>query len=852
MSRFSLRPAAIAIGLALCGSGVFANDAMPLPDDASELDASAYAVLEKHCARCHQDGALKPGLTKAKSGFGHVLDIRRLAQDAKYVVQGDVAGSKLHNVMGPYSYPAMPDDCTEDTCYPTQAEMDTVSTWIEALADTAPPPRPHVGLAELYALAHADLTAQPANRHDRIRYFSLRTLHNDSDVSDENLAGYRAATIKLLNALSWNATVYRAEPVDPHGVLIRVFLPDLNWNHEKWGYLEAVYPYAMTSETDPHLGQLQYLAGTRMPIIRADWFASRASVSPLYYDMLGLPDTVAGLERLLRIDLVRNIRDEQVVRAGFQDSGVSTNNRMIERHPLGTGFFWTSYDFAGSQGRQSFFEYPLGPTEAYGDDLAFHHDGGESIFTLPNGFHAYYLNTADGTRLNVGPTQIVRDDDYTDGTGEVVNGISCISCHIKGMRVNQDQVREVALADLSLPAAARQTIAAVYPGQDEVDKWLTHDTQAFYDTLESAGIPHDTTAGGLEPVRGLFVYHVDHFIDFDQAANELGLTPEELRARNGFVGPDMASLMLRLDQSPIARDEWTSAFPVLLARLTDYRPILTPAHAATKPLPYSVSAAVGDYHVPTEYVEEPPANPYKPGDPGYVAKPGDPGYVAKPGDPDYIANPGDPDYAGKPVPTVPYDAKVHDAPDYDNATYDDAAHNTADYDPPNHSVPTRGKLTVYTDKPAYKVGEGLIIYVEPRHDCRLTLISIDDRHQSCVLFPDPRLPDHPVKAGERFVFPPRGSLRTSAPGVETILAICNADRNAVTYRERDVSKVSCDPSQRADPYAEVTYDTVAHEVLVLDLDGPEKVADSGVPYRGLSTHNPHLAKAQISVPVTGY
>lgn len=831
MSLFSLRPLAAAFSLlGLAASPLYANEAMPLPADATEYETAAYAVLEKHCARCHQDGALKPGMTQAKSGFGHVLDIRRLAQDTKFVVHGNIPGSKLHNVMGPYSYPAMPDDCTDDTCFPTQAEMDAVSDWIEALANTAPPPRPFISLAELYAMAHADLQSQPTNRQDRIRYFSLRALHNDSDVSDENLAGYRAAAVKLINALSWNATVYRAEQVDPHGVLLRVFLPDLNWTHEKWHHLEAVYPYAMTSETDPHLGQLQYLAGTRMPIIRADWFASRASVSPLYYDMLGLPDTVAGLEDLLRIDLIRNIRDEQVVRAGFQDSGVSTNNRMIERHPLGTGFFWTSYDFAGSQGRQSFFEYPLGPDTAFGHELAFKHDGGESIFTLPNGFHAYYLNTADGARLNVGPTEIVRDDDYTDGTGEVVNGISCISCHIKGMRVNEDKVRDLALGNLSLPPAARQTIAAIYPGQDEVNVWLERDTQAFFDTLESAGIPHDITAGGLEPVRGLFVYHVDKFINFEQAANELGLTPDELRARTGFVGPDMASLVQRMDQSPIARDEWTSAFPVLLARLTDYRPILTPGHAASKPLPYSVKVAVGNYDVPTEYVEEPPYDPANPDKPVH-----------------------DPAYVEKPVEKVPYDAKVvHDDVPYGNATYDDAAHNTVDYDPAKHSVPTRGKLTVFTDKPTYKVGEGLIIYVEPRHDCRLTLISIDDKHQSCVLYPDPRIADHPIKAGERFVFPPRGSLRTSAPGVETILAICNADRRAVTYQDRDTSKVSCDPSQRADPYADVSYGDVANEVLILDLDAPEKVAGNGSAYRGLSTQNPHVAKAQISVPVTEY
>jgi mono/diheme cytochrome c family protein len=773
---------------------VLANDAMPLPADATPEAAAAYAVLDKHCARCHQEGALKEGLTSSKSGFDFVLDLERLAQDTKYVVHGDDFGSKLYAVIGPYSYPAMPDDCSEESCFPTAEETAAVSDWIKSLANNAPEPRPLITLAEQWKLAFADLQTQPTNRRDRIRYFSLRDLHNDPDVSDENLEGYRAATVKLINALSWNPTIYKAQAVDEHGTLLRVFLPDLDWTHDTWRVMEAQYPYGMTSATDPHLKPLQDMAGTLVPVMRADWFAATASVSPMYYDILGLPDTVQGLEAMLNLDMVRNIRDEQVIRAGFQDSGVSTHNRLIERHALGSGFFWTSYDFAGSQGRQSFFEYPLGPTEAYGPSLAFQHDGGESIFTLPNGFHAYYLNTAEGDRLDVGPTQIVRDDDYTDGTGEVVNGISCISCHSKGIRLNEDKVRDVALNDLALPPAARQVIDAIYPGQEEVAKWLQADTDAFRATLAAADIDPDITAGGLEPVRGLFVYHVDLYIDFVQAANELGLTEEELRQRAGFVGADMASLLMRLDTSPIARDEWTTVYPVILERVTDYTPIYPEEYDASD-LSYTVKTVVEDNAPPD----------YRP--------------VARPAD-----------Y------TPP-------------ATYADTppAHVNTD-----HNAPARSLLTVYTDKPAYKVGEGLRIFVEPRKDCRLTLISIDDRRRSCVLYPHPALADEVIPGGSRYVFPPQGTLTTSEPGKETILAVCNASPDAISALRRDTSKVSCDPNQRQVDYEEITYKDVALEVLAFNPAAEDKTTVTGADYSGLSTLNPDVAKAQISVPVTAH
>ncbi|MBV0914194.1 DUF4384 domain-containing protein [Anianabacter salinae] len=774
MIRF-LRP--LALSLIVAGSAAAANDAMPLPADATPDEAAAYAVLDKHCARCHQDGALKDGLTKAKSGFGHVLDIRRLAEDAKFVTQGEARASKLHTVIGPYSFPSMPDDCTEDACFPAPDEIATIGAWIDGLKDAAPPPRKFLPLPDLFAMAHQDLLAQPTNRRDRVRYLSLRVLHNDQNVSLANLDGYRAATVKLLNALSWNPVPYQPQWVDEEQTLMRVFLPDLDWDAATWERLAEVYPYGMTSPTDPNLRPLQSLAGTGVPVLRADWFAATAPVSPLYYDLLGLPDTVAGLEAKLGLNMLRNIRDEQVVRAGFQDSGVSTHNRLIERHPLGTGFFWTSYDFAGSQGRQSFFEYPLGPVEAFGETHAFLHDGGESIFTLPNGFHAYYLNTADGVRLDVGPTQIVRDDDYTDGTGEVVNGISCISCHSKGIRLNEDRVRDVAMADLSLPPDVRQTIDAIYPGQDEVARWMERDTQAFLGTLASAGLDPEIKAGGLEPVRGLFVYHVDLFVNFAQAANELGLTEDELRARAGFVGAEMASLLLRLDQSPIARDEWTAVYPAMLERVTDYRPLPHRGQGSAD-LSYSVAQAVGaDY--------QPPAQ-------------------------------------------------------------------DAGYDPAAHSLPVSGHLTVYTDKPTYKVGEGLKIIVEPRQDCRLTLINIDDQRRSCVLYPHPGLPDVPIKGGTQYVFPPQGSLRTSAPGVETILAICNAADAAIADVQRDTSRVSCDASARSVDYDAITYDSVVNEVLALDLSSDDRTAGNGTTYRALSSQNPDVAKAQVSATVTEY
>ena len=51
--------------------------------------------------------------------------------------------------------------------------------------------------------------------------------------------------------------------------------------------------------------------------MRADWFVAVASRPPLYHDILQLPRSEGELEKMLRVDVLENIRQERAVRAGF-------------------------------------------------------------------------------------------------------------------------------------------------------------------------------------------------------------------------------------------------------------------------------------------------------------------------------------------------------------------------------------------------------------------------------------------------------------------------------------------------------------------------------------------------------
>ena len=106
------------------------------------------------------------------------------------------------------------------------------------------------------------------------------------------------------------------------------------------------------------------MTGSRLPYLRADWFVAAAANPPLYHDLLQLPQTDRELEKELRVDVAENVRGERAMRAGFNGSGVSRNNRLIERHESAYGAYWKSYDFGGNTGRQNLFAFPLGPAEA--------------------------------------------------------------------------------------------------------------------------------------------------------------------------------------------------------------------------------------------------------------------------------------------------------------------------------------------------------------------------------------------------------------------------------------------------------------------------------------------------------
>ena len=326
----------------------------------------------------------------------------------------------------------------------------------------------------------------------------------------------------LMNSLSRGRTVIAPQPIDRDQLLYRIDLRDFGWEADTWNQLEQEYPYAVIYDENSRLfpydentaQEIRDETNTDIPIIQADWFLSHASRPPLYYSLLELPSSLAGLEQQLGINIQRNIDTEQVLRSGFADAGPSQNNRVIERHDLGgnRGALWVSYDFADNLDEGNIFAHPLD----------FEEDGGELIFNLDNGLQGYFIVNAAGQRLDKAATNIVQDPAARDGAVE--SGLSCMNCHQEdGQLPHYDEVRDF---EISAGANAQDIneVLGIYAERSVLQSAFDSDQNRYRSARSQLGIKNvtNTTMHTLDNI------HLG-ILNLDSVASVLGISTRDLQ-----------------------------------------------------------------------------------------------------------------------------------------------------------------------------------------------------------------------------------------------------------------------------------------------------------------------------------
>ena len=512
----------------------------------SQLAQDTYAIFEASCLNCHgTDGAYRETL---------LMEHNELI-DGGTVIPGNPDASELYKrllgptengVQMPFGQPQLP-----------AQSIDTVRRWILAGAPEWSTTRitdgRFISPAEILDTIETHLNSLSSFDRAFARYFTLTHLYNAGE-SSEILREYRKALNKLVNSLSWGSTITNPQPIDPQATIYYIDLRHYEWDvNDGWTKIEAEYPYhiAFDAPTDTtlrsQLGRLQTQMKCDIPSVHIDWFIANASTPPLYHELLSLPLTDRDLETRLEVDVARNITNApgvRVWRAGFNNSGVSTNNRVVERHTSRYGAYWKSYDFAGSVGKQNILTNPL----------SFTHDGGEAIFNLPNGLQGYYLVNASGFRLDDAPINIVSNPAASDPT--VRNGISCIGCHTEGMKTFEDEVRSVIESNANPPYDKDQALR-LYVEQSDMDARVSEDMETYRAALASTG----GVFGGVEPVSRFHeAFHAP--VDAAYAAAVVGLETdtflEQVRENSGLQ--NVGLLALDNANGSLNRDTWTSSF----------------------------------------------------------------------------------------------------------------------------------------------------------------------------------------------------------------------------------------------------------------------------------------------------
>ncbi|HEX3147930.1 MAG TPA: c-type cytochrome domain-containing protein [Gemmataceae bacterium] len=555
--------------LIVAGGSAVAGDA--------DLAARVKEVFRAHCVECH-------GLAKARAGV-NVLDRDGLIKKEK-MVPGKPDDSVLFQLITATDESAMPPTGRSRL---TTEQVEAIRKWIAAgapafPADAPTPPEPATekdkplkevaGVDYVLKKILAHVRAAPAHDRPFLRFFSINHVLT-AGATAERLAEHRAALIKAINHLSREPGLAQPKSIDaPTDTVFALDVRELGWHRKpfkaKVGDKETAsdltvfdlalleYPYAIAyadSETFDRLAE-EFLnpANQVRPIayLRADWFCSVVTQPPLYEDFLQLPFTLAELEKDLEVDAEADLAAGTARRAGMTVSGVSRNNRVVERHAGRTGMYWKSFDFRTSKGPENILK----------DPITFHPSGGEMIFRLPNGLQAYYVADGSGQRLDAAPTEIVTDKFAADKT--VRNGLACIRCHDQGIKEFVDTVRPSVAALPGSPGFDRRAVLELYPPQERLDALVKSDRAVFQAAM--------TTLLGRAPAREPLVPVTTGYLDDPlsaiAASAELGLV-DGSKLADVLRTPQFAGLGL----APLAaggvvrRDAWEDNYDQVVRAL---------------------------------------------------------------------------------------------------------------------------------------------------------------------------------------------------------------------------------------------------------------------------------------------
>jgi serine/threonine-protein kinase len=540
-------------------------DAPPYnPDEdpfSTEMGQQVADILKTNCGNCH--------IGQGASGdFGYLLDMEELLASGK-IIPGSKEDSRIYARMVEGT---MPPAAVRVIQTPTYGQIDLVGQFIDELKDvfedegTNCPPLPFMDADEQIRLMQADMAGLDDNDKPFTRYLTI-TYASNAGLCGRPLQRQRFALFKGINSVSTNPVVTQPVAINQDETIYRIDIRKYNWDRQidlqdnditdpanvdfQDGW-EAIIANPETAAyaveyTGPQADDLKADAQTAVPFLPVNVFIQATEFGDLYYALIGAKANLFDFEReVLLLDTAAEIEDDNLMRAGFENSGVSKQERVLNRFDsnLGPGTsYWISFDFDGGNGNgevngvSNGFEQNVANESIFSNPLDFAFAGGEAIFSLPNGLQAYYVAAADGTRLAEAPIGVVIDPAQNNGL--VTNGASCHSCHNAGMITFTDTVRQyVEENKRDFDNDTYESVMAQYVDARTFQDAMDRDSLMHVSALERAGVPAETP----DAVSRTYLDFQLGNIDINLAAGELGVPADELVDNIDNLDPRLGNL----------------------------------------------------------------------------------------------------------------------------------------------------------------------------------------------------------------------------------------------------------------------------------------------------------------------
>ena len=524
-------------------------------DPADAALATVTNILAENCGQCH--GALLDE-EDAEAGMNFITDLQRLSEtnsrSGRPLIDAlNSGGSFIVQRMRDGSMPPgqLPKVSTRDLDVVAEY-IDNPAFWDIDVADCSDTNQ-NIDFDTLFEELNDDLSGEDAADQVNYRYLVLTNRFNAGVCSDTQLDRDRQALVKMMNALSSSPSIEVPLDINGDGLIYRIDLRDFEWDraisvngenfNDVWEAIAGNNQYAVAFAGDV-ADDVVADAGTTVPFMFADSVADVAMVGNLYYAIIGV-DVAQTLDTfildVLEIDVVANLADEELIRAGTSESVLSRQDTVVERHEIEAraGAFWQRFDF-DDNANESIFQDPFG----------FEETGREAIFTLENNMMGFIIADADGNILEDSDILL----DFTQANFRVTTAVSCVNCHAEGFIPVVDQVRDVALRNaiaLDLDNDEVEALREVYPTSAEFAAQVADDSELFQGALERADLP----ISSIDPISSIFL-RFDIDMKLADAAGDLGVSPDFLENNLRELNPAVQVL----DTTVLDRDDFTQFY----------------------------------------------------------------------------------------------------------------------------------------------------------------------------------------------------------------------------------------------------------------------------------------------------